>query len=95
MDLPVSSDYEVRFINSREWARAFEVEPSEENLLLVNPVGNQPDLGNFRILLCSLSFVYSMKYPVLVQISKDQEIFSQFPMAVIIQGNNPRKLLDV
>ncbi|MEK6823832.1 MAG: hypothetical protein AABY06_02240 [Nanoarchaeota archaeon] len=94
VDLPVSSDYEVRFINSREWARAFEVEPSEENLLLVNPVGNQPDLGILGFCYVPYHFVYSMKYPVLVQISKDQEIF-QFPMAVIIQGNNPRKPLDV
>ena len=94
LDLPVSSEYEVRFINSREWARAFEVEPSEENLLLVNPVGNQPDLGILGFCYVPYHFVYNVKYPVLVQVSKDQEIF-QFPMAVVIQGNNPRESLDV
>ncbi|MBI2004534.1 hypothetical protein HYS72_03670 [Candidatus Pacearchaeota archaeon] len=93
VDLPVSSDYEVRFINSQEWARAFEVEPSEENLLLATPVGNQPDLGILGFCYVPYHFVYNIKYPVLVQISKDQETF-QFPMAVVIQGNNPREPLN-
>ena len=94
LDLPISSEYEVRFINSREWARAFEVEPSEENLLLANPVGNQPDLGILGFCYIPYHFVYDVKYPVLVQVSKDREIF-QFPTAVVIQGNNPREPLDV
>lgn len=94
VDLPVSSDYEVRFINSREWARAFEVEPSEENLLFVNPVGNQPGLGILGFCYVPYHFIYNIKYPVLVQVSKDNEIF-QFPMAVVIQGNNPRESLEV
>ncbi|MEK6845057.1 MAG: hypothetical protein AABX44_02255, partial [Nanoarchaeota archaeon] len=93
LDLPVSPEYEVRFINSREWARAFEVEPSEKNLLLVNPVGNQPDLGILGFCYVPYHFVYNVKYPVLVQISKDEEIF-QFPMAVVVQGNSPREPLD-
>ena len=108
VDLPVSSEYEVRFINSREWARAFEVEPSEEesqeasedlkksseeNLLLATPVGNQPDLGILGFCYVPYHFVYNIKYPVLVQVSKEQETF-QFPMAVVIQGNNPRESLD-
>ncbi|MEK6817615.1 MAG: hypothetical protein AABX80_02330, partial [Nanoarchaeota archaeon] len=94
VDLPISSDYEVRFINSREWARAFEVEPSDENLLLVNPVGNQPNLGILGFCYVPYHFVYNVKYPVLIQISKDQETF-QFPMAVVLQGNNPREPLNV
>lgn len=34
-----------------------------------------------------------MKYPVLVQVSSNDEIF-QFPLAVVIIGNNPRKPLE-
>ncbi len=100
LDLPVPSEYEVRFINSRSWARAFEVEPSEENLLFVNPVGNQPGLGILGFCYVPYHFVYNIKYPVLAQVSKDNtlkgtsEIF-QFPMAVVIQGNNPREPLYV
>ncbi|MDP2672222.1 MAG: hypothetical protein Q8O84_00220 [Nanoarchaeota archaeon] len=93
VDLPVSSEYEVRFINSQDWARAFEVEPSDENLLLATPVGNQPDLGILGFCYVPYHFVYNIKYPVLVQVSKDQETF-QFPMAVVIQGNNPREPLE-
>ncbi len=94
LDLPVSPDYEVRFINSRNWARAFEVEPSDENLLLANPVGNQPGLGILGFCYVPYHFVYNIKYPVLAQVSKDNEIF-QFPLAVVIQGNNPRESLSV
>ncbi len=92
-NIPVSSDYEVRFINSKDWPRNFEVEPAEENLLFVNPVGNQPGLGILGFCYVPYHFVYNIKYPVLVQVSKDNEIF-QFPMAVVIQGNNPRESLD-
>ncbi|MEK7092761.1 MAG: hypothetical protein AAB907_04000, partial [Patescibacteria group bacterium] len=38
-------------------------------------------------------FVYNVKYPVLVQISDGEETF-QFPLAVVVQGNEPRKALD-
>ncbi len=85
---------EVRFINSRNWPRSFEVLPSEGNLLLANPVGNQPGLGILGFCYVPYHFVYNIKYPVLVQVSSGQETF-QFPMAVVIQGNNPREALDV
>ncbi len=91
VDLPVSE--EVRFINSQNWIRTYEVLPSEENLLLANPVGNQAGFGILGFCYAPYHFVYDLKYPVLVQVVKDDEIF-QFPLAVVIQGNNPREPLD-
>ena len=91
VDLPVSE--EVRFFNSQNWARTYEVLPSEENLLLASPVGNQPGFGILGFCYVPYHFVYDLKYPVLVQVVEDDEIF-QFPMAVVIQGNNARESLD-
>ncbi len=92
--LDVSVKEEVRFLNSRNWPHSFEVMPSEENLLIANPVGNQPGLGIMGFCYVPYHFVYSMKYPVLVQVYSGDEIF-QFPMAVVIQNNNPRQSLNV
>ncbi len=92
VDLNVNE--EVRFINSQNWPSSFEVLPSEGNLLLANPVGNQPGLGVLGFCYVPYHFVYNVKYPVLIQVSSGSETF-QFPMAVVIQGNNPREALDV
>ena len=90
----VSVNEDVRFINSREWSNGFEVSPSEENILIANPIGNQPGLGILGFCYIPYHFVYNMRYPVLIQVSSGEEIF-QFPVAVVIQGNMPRNSLDV
>ena len=87
LDLPVS--HEVRFVNSRNWSNSFEVNPSEENILISSPVGTQPGLGVLGFCYVPYHFVYDVKYPVLIQVSGESETF-QFPMAVVIQGNKPR-----
>jgi hypothetical protein len=91
IDVPVRE--EVRFLTSRNWPHSFEVAPSEESFLIANPVGNQPGLGIIGFCYVPYHFVYNVKYPVLVQVYSGDEIF-QFPMAVIIQNNNPRQSLD-
>jgi len=83
----------ARFINSRNWSNSFEVSPSENALLIANPVGNQPDLGILGFCYVPYHFVYNVKYPVLVQVMNGEEIF-QFPLAVVIQGNKPRTPLN-
>jgi len=91
----VSTDNEVRFINSQNWPSNFEVSPSEGSILIAKPVGNQPGLGVLGFCYVAYHFVYNIKYPVLIQIysTDEQEIF-QFPLAVVIQGNNPREALE-
>lgn len=91
VDLPVKE--EVRFLNSKNWPHSFEVSPAEGSILLSTPIGNQLGLGILGFCYVPYHFVYDMKYPVLVQVQFGDEIF-QFPMAVIIQGNNPREPLD-
>jgi hypothetical protein len=92
-DPDVSVGGEVRFLNSRYWPHSFEVNPSEESLLLANPVGNQPGLGALGFCYVPYHFVYNVRYPVLVQVQEGEEIF-QFPLAVVLQNNNPREALE-
>ncbi|MEK6819835.1 MAG: hypothetical protein AABY03_01390 [Nanoarchaeota archaeon] len=92
-DLQLPVKYEVRFVNSRNWSNAFEVNPSQEYFLISSPVGTQPGLGVLGFCYVPYHFVYDVKYPVLIQISGEGETF-QFPMAVVIAGNKPRESLE-
>lgn len=91
VNLPVNE--EVRFLNSRNWPNAFRVNPSDDFLLIANPVGNQAGLGILGFCYVPYHFVYDMKYPVLIQIEKEGETF-QFPVSVVISSNNPREPLE-
>ncbi len=90
----ISVDADTRFINSKEWPNSFEVLPSDGSILMAKPIGNQPGLGILGFCYVPYHFVYNIKYPVLIQVQNGDEIF-QFPVAVVIQGNKPRKALDV
>lgn len=94
IDLPVKSGQEVSFLNSRFWPNSLEVSPSDDLILTASPVGNQPGLGLLGFCYVPYHFVYNIKYPVLIQIKdKNTEEIFQFPMAVVIQGNQPREAL--
>ena len=86
-------DEELRFVNSKDWKSSFEVLPSEDNILIANPVGNQAGLGILGFCYVPYHFVYNVKYPVLIQVSKGEETF-QFPMGIIILGNKPKVALN-
>lgn len=83
----------ARFINSQNWSESLEVLPSEGSLLVANPVGDQPGLGIMGFCYVTYHFVYNIKYPVLIQVYNGNEFF-QFPVAVVIQGNQPRVALN-
>ncbi len=92
-NIDVSVDGEVRFLNDKDWPSTFEVSPSEGNVLIASPVGNQPGLGILGFCYVPYHYVYNARYPVMVQVEKNGEMF-QFPMAVVIEGNKPRKALS-
>ena len=89
----VNVEGDVRFLNSKSWSYGFEVNPSDGNALIAEPVGNNQGLGILGFCYAPYHFVYDVKYPVLVQIFENEELF-QFPLAVVIQGNNPREALE-
>lgn len=98
VDLPIDSDVGVRFLNSKEWSNGFEVNPSDGPIMSAQPVGNQPGLGVMGFCYVPYHFIYNVRYPVLVQVYDNRvdsglgEIF-QFPLAVVLEGNNPREAL--
>ncbi len=89
-DIP--SNHRIRFLNSKDWTYSFEVNPSEGPVMTATPVGNQPGLGILGFCYVPYHFVYSLRYPVLVQVisGKGSDEIFQFPMAVIIERNLPR-----
>ena len=91
----LSNDYRVNFMNSRYWPYAFDVSPTQGDILIANPVGNQEGLGILGFCYVPYHFVYDLKYPILVQVMDESadEVF-QFPVAVVIQGNKPREPLE-
>jgi len=93
VDIPNVED-NVLFLNSKNWSHSFEVNPSQESVMIAKPIGNQPGMSALGFCYVPYHFVYNVNYPVLVQIYSGEEIF-QFPMAVVIKGNKPREALDV
>ena len=83
----------VRFITAPNWPSDYEINPTQGNLLIAQPIGNQQGLGILGFCYVPYHFVYNIKYPVLATISNNGETF-QFPMAVIISGNLPRNSLN-
>ncbi len=90
IDLP--TDESVNFLNSKNWPYKVEISPVEGDVLIAQPVGNQPGLGILGFCYIPYHFVYDVSYPVLVQIYNNDEVF-QFPLAVVIKGNKPREAL--
>lgn len=82
----------VRLLYSRDWAGRFEVWPTNNNLMIASPVGNQPGLNAMGFCYIPYKFVYDMYFPVLIQItsSNGDEIF-QFPISVVISKNAVRQ----
>ncbi len=88
------SKQKVRFLNSQNWTYTFEVNPSDGPIMVADPVGNQQGLGIIGFCYVPYHFVYSMKFPVLVQVVSGEtasEIF-QFPVAVVIERNVAREV---
>jgi hypothetical protein len=89
----IPSNQKIRFLNSKNWTSSFEVNPTEDGspIMVANPVGNQPGMGILGFCYVPYHFVYSMKYPVLVQVISGKEIF-QFPLAVVVDKNQARQV---
>ena len=83
----------IRFLYSKEWPTKIEVENSNNDVLIAEPLGNQQGMGILGFCIVPYHFVYDLSFPVLIQIYNDKEIF-QFPVVVVIKGNVPREPLE-
>jgi len=84
LNLPLSS--QIKIFNSWNWPSSYEVSPADSPLLLAKPVGMQEGLGILGFCYVPYHFVYNLKYPLLVQLTQNDETF-QFPLSIIIEGN--------
>lgn len=78
----------VNFLASEPYR--IEIWPSEEELMIADPVGIQQGLSAMGFCYVPYHFVYDIDFPVLIQISKNGEIF-QFPVAIVIDKTVPRQ----
>lgn len=88
LNLDIESD--LRVISSINFPRAYEVNPADSPILVAKPVGTQEGLGILGFCYVPYHFVYDLRYPVLIQIYRGDEIF-QFPISIIIDDNVPRE----
>jgi len=88
-NLRVPIDSSVRVLNSASWPNSYEVAPASSRILVAKPVGTQEGLGILGFCYVPYHFVYNIRYPVLVQLTRNDETF-QFPLPIIIDGNFPR-----
>jgi len=92
IDTGKKTDERVSFLYSKSWPTRLEIWPSENGLMHADPIGTQPGLGMLGVIgFCYVPyhFVYDLAYPILIQVSKGDEIF-QFPVVVVIDKSVPR-----
>ncbi len=88
VDLNVDEPVQVLYL--KDWPSKVEVTPTEGELMISKPVGNQEGLGVLGFCYIPYHFVYDINFPVMIQVYDGLEIF-QFPVNVIIDNNLPRK----
>lgn len=88
-DLGKDVNEQVGFFYSPKFPTKIEISPEENGLMKAMPVGMQENLGILGLCYVPYHFVYSVSYPVLVQIMDENELF-QFSTVVIIDKNMPR-----
>ena len=88
----LETDEAVNFVYDPSWPTRVEVWPSENRILMAEPVGTQEGLGILGFCYVPYHFVYDVVYPVLIQVYDGVEMF-QFPVAIIVNKNMPREAL--
>ena len=85
-------DESVNLIYSSKWPTKINIvgEGVDDSLMIANVVGNQAGIGTMGFCYAPYHFVYDISFPVMIQIYNNEELF-QFPVAVIIDKNLPRR----
>lgn len=86
----------VNFLYNPSWPSRFEVWPSENGLMKAEPLGVQPGLGilsSFGFCYVPYHFVYDVYFPVVVQLTRGNELF-QFPVIVVIDKTEVRNATE-
>ncbi len=83
---------QASFLYSTNWPSRFEVWPTENNVMIANPIGTQPGLNAMGFCYTPYKFVYDLYFPVLIQVydPNDASQIFQLPVAVVISKNAVR-----
>jgi len=87
-DIGKNIDENVNFIYSPSWTSRIEIYGDR----VVEPIGLQEGLAILGFCYVPYHLVYDINFPVLIQFYDNRELF-QFPVAVLIEKNNPREAL--
>lgn len=95
-DLSVDKDTDVNFNYNENWPFYMNVVGHEGDAILRGePYTTESDLSKFLLPIFCLNqynFVYDIKYPVLISLTKGDDLF-QFAYQVIIENNQPRNMV--
>jgi hypothetical protein len=91
------NDEQVNFLYMGNSASRFEIWPSKNGVMMAEVIGPSQGLAAAGFCYVSYKFVYDMYFPVLVQVfdPEDPEIVFQFPVAVVVNKNQPREAIEV
>jgi hypothetical protein len=90
-DIKVTNTF-VSFLYSENWPSRFEVWPTKNNIMVVQPIGTQQGLSIMGFCYAPYKFVYDMYFPVLVQLTTEDGLETfQFPISVVINKNMVRE----
>lgn len=80
----------INVVYDTNFPTQIEIEPSSNDLLRADPVGIQEGLGMLGLCYVPYHFVYSMEYPLVVQVFDENYKMFQFSVTVSIKNNMPR-----
>ena len=89
-DLGTPVKNQVFLLYSAQFPANIKVWPSKDGIMRADPVGLQEGLGILGFCYVPYHFVYTVEYPVLVQLYDEYSNIFQFPMLVVIDRNKPR-----
>ena len=81
---------QVGFLYDDKFPTKISIEPSSGEFLRADPIGNQEGLGVLGFCYVPYHFVYTVAYPVIVQIFDENYGLFQFPIIVSVENNLPR-----
>lgn len=81
---------QVNFLYDQNFPTKIEISPSSDDLLRADPIGNQEGLGILGFCYVPYHFVYTVTYPVVIQIFDERYGLFQFPVIVSVEDNKPR-----
>lgn len=79
------------FMYSQEWPTKIEITGTQGNLMIAQPVGNSQGMGAMGFCYAPYHFVYDIRFPVMIQLVRDDGEIFQFPIIVVIDKNLPRE----